>query len=140
MVKINNKTYVPVTDAEKYGYVRNALYQMYHHEKACKRQSDRFVKVDGTLFFHKDLKVSDVENVRLDMKNKVYQAVTISGKMLMEVYQDLSNRLNITSGNLQQYLHRSKFRDRERLRQTQHEINKYLKEIENGKASTGQNP
>lgn len=140
MVKINNKTYVPVTDAEKYGYVRNALYQMYHHEKACKRQSDRFVKVDGTLYFHKDLKVSDVENVRLDMKNKVYQAVTISGKMLMEVYQDLSNRLNITSGNLQQYLHRSKFRDRERLRQTQHEINKYLKEIKNGKASTGQNP
>lgn len=140
MVKINNKTYVPVTDAEKYGYVRNALYQMYHHEKACKRQSDRFVKVDGTLYFHKDIKVSDVENVRLDMKNKVYQAVTISGKMLMEVYQDLSNRLNITSGNLQQYLHRSKFRDRERLRQTQHEINTYLKEIENGKASTGQNP
>lgn len=140
MVKINNKTYVPVTEAEKYGYVRNALYQMYHHEKACKRQSDRFVKVDGTLYFHKDIKVSDVENVRLDMKNKVYQAVTISGKMLMEVYQDLSNRLNITSGNLQQYLHRSKFRDRERLRQTQHEINKYLKEIENGKASTGQNP
>ena len=140
MVKINNKTYVPVTDAEKYGYVRNALYQMYHHEKACKRQSDRFVKVDGTLYFHKDIKVSDVENVRLDMKNKVYQAVTISGKMLMEVYQDLSNRLNITSGNLQQYLHRSKFRDRERLGQTQHEINKYLKEIENGKASTGQNP
>ena len=140
MVKINNKTYVPVTDAEKYGYVRNALYQMYHHEKACKRQSDRFVKVDGTLYFHKDIKVSDVENVRLDMKNKVYQAVTISGKMLMEVYQDLSNRLNITSGNLQQYLHRSKFRDRERLKQTQHEINTYLKEIENGKASTGQNP
>lgn len=140
MVKINNKTYVPVTEAEKYGYVRNALYQMYHHEKACKRQSDRFVKVDGTLYFHKDIKVSDVENVRLDMKNKVYQAVTISGKMLMEVYQDLSNRLNITSGNLQQYLHRSKFRDRERLKQTQHEINTYLKEIENGKASTGQNP
>ena len=140
MVKINNKTYVPVTDAEKYGYVRNALYQMYHHEKACKRQSDRFVKVDGTLYFHKDIKVSDVENVRLDMKNKVYQAVTISGKMLMEVYQDLSNRLNITSGNLQQYLHRSKFRDRERLKQTQKEINTYLKEIENGKASTGPNP
>lgn len=140
MVKINNKTYVPVTDAEKYGYVRNALYQMYHHERACKRQSDRFVKVDGTLYFYKDIKVSDVENVRLDMKDKVYKAVTISGKMLMEVYQDLSNRLNITSGNLQQYLHRSKFRDRERLKQTQHEINKYLKEIENGKASTGQNP